>query len=109
MINVGDIYWIKIPDEITHPHVAIAVNGQSLIMCAITTNMKKLHLPGNVLLESGEAGLEKQSIVNVAKVLTIGIEQLGEYIGSTSEQRITEILAGINFLQKSFFNNRHQL
>lgn len=60
-------------------------------------------MPGNVLLEAGEANLSRQSVVEVAKVSTIYKAQLGEYIGSLRPERIEQIQAGMRFLQKSFF------
>jgi mRNA interferase MazF len=51
----------------------------------------------------GEANLPKQSVVEVSKVSTVEKTQLGEYIGSLTEQRTYQILAGMRFLQRSFF------
>ena len=56
-------------------------------------------MPGNVLLEAGEANLPKQSIVAVSQVSTVDKAQLGEYIGSLTKERIDQILAGMRFLQ----------
>ena len=58
-ISPGDIYWLKPQDEntIAHPQVVIAVEassqGESVTLCALTTNMRKLNMPGNVLLVFG--------------------------------------------------------
>jgi mRNA interferase MazF len=41
--------------------------------------------------------------VEVSKVSTVDKTHLGEYIGSLTEQRVHEILAGMRFLQNSFF------
>ena len=54
----------------------------------------------NVLLEAGEANLSRQSIVVVSQVSTVDKARLGEYIGSLDEQRINQILAGMQFLQR---------
>ena len=71
----------------------------TVVVCALTTNLKRANAPGNVLLEAGEANLPKQSIVVVSQVSTVDKAQLGEYIGSLTEQRINQILAGMQFLQ----------
>ena len=112
IINQGDIYWIPLeepdgsePDYI-HPHVDIQGNVlnhsriNTLVVCALTTNMKRAKAPGNVLLEVGEANLPKQSVVVVSQVSTVEKTQLGEYIGSLTKQRVKQILAGMQFLQK---------
>ena len=112
LIKQGDIYWVPLekaegPESgYTHPHVVIqedVLNNSridTVVVCALTTNMKRAKAPGNVLLEIGEANLTKQSIVVVSQVSTVNKTQLGEYIGSLNEERINQILAGMKFLQK---------
>lgn len=115
-INQGDIYWIQLDDPgeselgyYAHPYVVIQDNVfnhsriHTVVVCALTSNMKQANAPGNVLLDVGEANLPKQSAVVVSKVSTVDKTQLGEYVGSLSEPRIKQILAGMRFLQSSFF------
>ena len=114
-INQGDIYWIPrdYPGDsepnIVHPQVVIQDNVlnhsriHTVVVCALTSNIRRANLPGNVLLDVGEANLPRQSVVEVSKVSTVAKTQLGEYIGSLTEQRISQILAGMRFLQRSFF------
>jgi mRNA interferase MazF len=111
VINQGDIYWVPLeePDEpepgYIHPHVVIQDNVlnhsriHTVVVCALTTNLKRAKAPGNVLLEAGEANLPRQSVVVVSQVSTVDKTQLGEYIGSLTEQRVHQILAGMRFLQ----------
>jgi mRNA interferase MazF len=65
--------------------------------------LKQANAPGNVLLEMGEANLPKHSAVVVSKVTAVNKSQLGAYIGTLTEQRIKQILAGMRLLQTSFF------
>jgi mRNA interferase MazF len=76
---------------------------QTVIVCALTSNMKRASMPGNVLLDGGEANLPRQSVVEVSKVSAVDRTQLGDYIGTLSRQRVNQILAGMRFLQWSFF------
>jgi mRNA interferase MazF len=115
VIHQGDVYWLQLDDSIglgagiPHPYVVIQDNVlnhsriHTVVVCAVTSNAKKVNLPGSVLLELGEANLPKQSIVEVSKVSTVDKTRLGEYIGSLSEARIHQILDGMRFLQASFF------
>ena len=112
VVNQGDIYWVQLDEPsgtepgYAHPHVVIQDNVinhsriDTVVMCALTTNSKRANAPGNVLLEVGEANLPKQSIVVVSQVSTVNRAQLGEYIGSLTQQRINQILAGMQFLQR---------
>jgi len=114
-INQGDIYWLQVEAPqaaqpgIPHPHVVVQDNVfnhsriDTVVICALTSNLKRASLPGNVLLEAGEANLPRQSVVEASKVSSVGKAQLGEYIGSLSEPRIQQILAGMRFLEQSFF------
>jgi mRNA interferase MazF len=112
VVNQGDVYWVALKDAsgsepgYPHPHVVIQDNVinrsriHTVVVCALTTNSKRAHEPGNVLLEVGEANLSKQSIVVVSQVSTVDKTQLGEYIGSLTQPRINQILAGMRFLQR---------
>ena len=107
IVNQGDIYWLPLNEVgYVHPHVVIQDNVinrsqiDTVMLCALTTNLKCSNLPGNVLLDLGEANLPRQSIVVVSQVSTVEKSQLGEYIGSLAEQRIKQILAGMQFVQR---------
>lgn len=114
VINQGDVYWITFQNpsdsHYPHPHVVIQDNLfnhsrlDRVVVCAITSNVKKLNMPGNVGLDIGEANLTRRSIVEVAKLLSVEKGQLGDYIGSLSAERVEQILAGIGLVQRSFFN-----
>jgi mRNA interferase MazF len=110
----GDVFWIEadpsrgsIPGS-PHPHVVVQedVFNQSristVIVCALTSNLSRATEPGNVLLESGEGNLEKQSVVIVSQVSSVYKTRLGEHIGTLSAERVQQILAGMRFLQASF-------
>lgn len=111
-INQGEIYWLDLGDDNTfgaerpHPYLVIqddVINHSrvaTVVVCALSTNMKKVGLPGNVLLDVGEADLPKQSIVVVSQVLSVEKTALGAYIGSLSRERVEQILAGLKFLEK---------
>jgi mRNA interferase MazF len=113
-INQGDIYWVLLEDPgeleagIPHPHVVVQEDVfnhsriQTVVACALTTNLKRAGLPGSVLLDMGEGSLPKQSIVEVSKVSSVEKTRLGAYIGSLSPQRVQQILAAMRFLQTSF-------
>lgn len=95
-----------------HPHVVVQENSlnhnravHTVVVCALTTNPRKISIPGNVLLEAGEANLPRSSVVEVGKALTIAKTQLGAYIGTLSERRVEQILAGMRFLRVAFFRD----
>ncbi len=112
IVNQGDLYWAVLKDpsglELGYPHPQVVIQAnvinhsrvETVVVCALPTNLKRASAPGNVLLEAGEANLPKPSIVVVSQVSTIAKAQLGEYIGSLTQQRVEQILAGMGFLQR---------
>jgi mRNA interferase MazF len=110
VINQGDIFWIEIEEPsgsepgYRHPHVVIQNNVfnrsriNTVVVCALTSNLRRAAAPGNVLLESAEANLPRQSVVNVSQIFTVDKSQLGEKIGTLSVRRIRDILNGIRLL-----------
>ena len=107
VINQGDIYWIELDEPagsepgFRHPHVIVQNNLfnrsaiNTILICPLTTNLKRASAPGNVLLDKKESSLPKQSVVNVSQLFTVDKSQLDEYVGSLSPKRMGEILKGI--------------
>jgi mRNA interferase MazF len=110
VINQGDIFWIELDEPsgsepgYLHPHVIIQNNLfnrsriNTVVVCVLTSNLRRANSPGNVLLEAGEADLPEQSVVNVSQILTINKSQLGEKIGTLSTERVRQILDGIRLV-----------
>ena len=114
MIQQGDIYWLHAPGPdgveaaYAHPYVVLQDNVinqsrvKTVVVCALTSNLKRMAEPGNVLLEASEANLPKPSVVVVSQVETVEKTQLGAYIGTLSQARIAQIFAGMRFQQLAF-------
>ena len=110
VINQGDIYWMDLEEPsgsepgYRHPHVIIQNNLfnrsriNTVVVCALSSNLRRASVPGNVLLESGEVGLPKQSVILVSQIFTIEKTQLSEYVGTLSSRRIRQILDGIRLV-----------
>jgi mRNA interferase MazF len=115
-INQGDIFWIESDESrgsipgIAHPHVVIQDDVfnrsriHTVVVCAVTSNLKRANEPGNVLLDVGEGNLPRQSVLVVSQVSAVEKTQLGEYIGTLSNERVQQVLAGMRFQQASFFD-----
>ena len=90
VINQGDVYWLRLENpadveqSVPHPHVVIQDNGlnhsplATVVICALTSNIKRVSIPGNVLLEVGEANLSRHSGVEVSKIFTVDNTHLGD-------------------------------
>ena len=110
VINQGDVFWVDLgapsgsAPGYRRPHVVVQNNlfNQSrintVVVCALTSNIKRADAPGNVLLSPGEANLPKHSVVNISQIFTVDKSDLVERIGTLSFQRLREILDGIYLL-----------
>lgn len=109
-IKQGDIFWVDlgVPKSsepgYRHPHVVIQNNlfNQSkintVVVCGLTSNLKRAKSPGNVLLRRGEGNLKKDSVVNISQIITVNKSDLVEKIGSLPPERTSEIIQGIILL-----------
>ena len=110
VINQGDVFWIDLDAPsgsapgYRHPHVVIQNNIfnksriNTVVVCALTSNLKRASAPGNILLSPGEANLPKQSVVNVSQIFTVDKSDLTDRIGTLSPQRLRQILHGLQLL-----------
>lgn len=110
VINQGDVYCIDFdePSEsepgYRHPNVVIQNNLfnrsriNTVVVCPLTSNIKRAKSPGNVTLKKGEANLPKRSVVNISQIFTVNKSDLSEKIGTLSRSRISSILQGIRLL-----------
>ena len=110
VIRQGDIFWINLKEPsgsepgYRHPHVVIQNNLfnrsriNTVVVCALTSNLKRAEAPGNVLLDKGEANLLQKSVVNISQLFTVNKSDLAEKIGSISNKRLLQVLEGIKLL-----------
>jgi len=110
VINQGDVFWIILKEPsgsepgYRHPHVVIQSNLfnrsriNTVVVCALTSNLKRAQAPGNVLLNKGEAGLPKKSVVNISQIFTVCKSDLSEKIGSLTSNRFNQVLEGLKLL-----------
>ena len=109
-IKQGDIYWINLvapkgsEPGYRHPHVVIQNNIfnlsriNTIVVCALTSNLKRAAAPGNVLLKKGEGNLPKDSVVNISQVITVNKSDLTGKIGSLPPAKLKEIIEGVKLL-----------
>ena len=103
-IRQGDVYWFdvgpatgSVPAKI---HSCVIVQCDSFnrsqiattLVCPITSNMERALSPGNVTLKKGDARLQKPSVVNVSKVVTIDRIELDERIGRLPSPALASVL-----------------
>jgi len=110
IIRQGDIYWVDLgvpkgsEPGYRHPHVIIQNNVfnasriNTVVVCALTSNLKRAKAPGNVLLQKREGNLKKTCVVNISQIITVNKSDLVEKIGSLSSATIEKIIEGVELL-----------
>lgn len=111
----GDVWWISPADDPAaaphHPHPHVVLQDDlfnrsripTVVVCALTSNLRRADEPGNVLLDAGEGGLPRRSVVVVSQLSAVEKSRLGGRVGALSEARVAQILAGLGMQQRSFF------
>ena len=109
-IRQGDVFWVDFGEPggsgpgFRHPYVVLQNNVfnasrlNTVVLCALTSNVERAKAPGNVLLRKGEGNLPKDSVVNITQIVTIDKSDLVEKIGSLSPRRINQIVEGVELL-----------
>jgi len=111
----GTLYWLApdpLKDSLRHPHLVVqddvfnASRIGTVIVCALSTNLHKATEPGNVLLDPGEGSLPSQSVVVVSQLSVVDKSALHDQIGTLTETRVEQALAGLRFQQTAFLRGR---
>jgi mRNA interferase MazF len=109
-IRQGEVFWAGVIEPsgsarvYDRPYLIVQNDAfnrsriNTVVVCSLTSNLRRAGDPGNVLLVPGEANLPEQSVINVSQIVTIDKSQLRERIGTLSSDRIREVLRGINLL-----------
>lgn len=106
----GDVWWANLPDPngaaagYRRPVVIIQADAftqsriATVIIAAITSNLRLATAPGNVFLPATESGLPRDSVINVSQIITLDKTVLDEYIGRLTAQTLTHIDEGIRLV-----------
>ena len=110
MIQQGDIYWLDLGEAkghgLAYRHPYVVVQGdtynqtkiRTAVVCGVTSKLNRLDYSGCVLLQKGEGGLSRESVVNVTQIYTADRGLLAEKIGTLSPKRVEEIIKGIKIV-----------
>lgn len=110
VIRKGGVYWVdfspakgsepmgKRPGLVLQSDLLNDSKINTVIVAAITSNLKFGRLPGNVTLQKGEANLPKRSVINMTQIKTVDKTSLKEQIGTLSKERLVQVFAGMKLV-----------
>ncbi|MCU0508789.1 MAG: type II toxin-antitoxin system PemK/MazF family toxin [Anaerolineae bacterium] len=108
VVHQGDVYWADLGtplgSEPGYRRPVLVLQSDNLndtriatvVVCILTTNMRRAEAIGNVTLAAGEAGLPRPSIANVTQIYTLDRSRLGEYVGALAPRRLRQVLEGVS-------------
>ncbi|WIY81849.1 type II toxin-antitoxin system PemK/MazF family toxin [Propionimicrobium sp. PCR01-08-3] len=110
MVTRGEIWWVDFGDPIGsepgYRRPALVVSSDrfnrsriaTVIVTALTSNLRLAVMPGNVELEKGEADLPKDCVVNVSQTLVIDRSRLSQSVGTLSAHLMAKVDEGLRLV-----------
>jgi mRNA interferase MazF len=109
-MNRGELWWASLPDPagsspgyrrpvlIVQSDVFTASAIQTILVLAITSNLRLANAPGNVFMSRQQSGLNRDSIINVSQILTIDKTMLTDFINSLPARKMQQVEAGMRLV-----------
>lgn len=107
VIQQGDLVWVSFPrargSEPAGHRPALVLQSDAfnrsrintVIVAAITSQLKYEALPGNVRLHKGEGGITKASVINMSQVHSIDRAFITKRIGSLGTEKFEQVKHGL--------------
>ncbi len=90
-VQRGDIYFIDLPKDENvqggyRPCIVVGNEkgcevSPNVIVLPLTSRLKKNYMPTHILINAGDAGLYKDSVVLGENPITVSKSKLGDYVG----------------------------
>jgi len=110
VIRRGEIWWASLPEPAgsepgyRRPVLVIQTNEfnesglRTVIVLAMTSNLRLAGAPGNVLCRSRDTGLTKESVINVSQAATVNKTRLTQRIAILPSTLMQEVEAGLRLV-----------
>ncbi|MCA9970891.1 MAG: type II toxin-antitoxin system PemK/MazF family toxin [Anaerolineales bacterium] len=103
----NEIWWASLPEAtgsspaFRRPVLIVQADAfnvsyiRTVIVLAITSNLRLANAPGNVLINAQKSGLSRDSVINVSQILTVDKEFLTDYVGTLSGRIMQQVEDGM--------------
>ncbi len=103
----GDVWWADLPEptgsEPGYRRPLLIVQNdafnrsrlRTVTAVVLTSNVRLVDAPGNVLLPAGASGLPRDSVANVSQVITIDRGSLTERVGRLPRPMLDQVADGL--------------
>lgn len=109
VIDRGEVWWANLPDPAgsapgyRRPVLIVQSNTfnrsrvATVTVAALTSNIRLIEAPGNVLVSAKAAGLPRDSVVNVSQIITLNRDALDECVSTLSAAVMKQVDEGLRF------------
>ena len=110
VVTRGELWWADLSEPrgsgpgLRRPVVVVQSDAfnqsriQTVIVAAVTSNLRLASAPGNLLLPRRQSCLPKDSVVNVSQILTLDRRFLTERVGRLPAKYLSTIDAGFRLV-----------
>jgi mRNA interferase MazF len=109
-VNRGEIWWASLPyaagssPGYRRPVLVVQSDAfnlskiHTIIVLAISTNLRLANAPGNVLLSIKQSSLPRDSVINVSQIITVDKRFLNDYISTLSARTMLLVEEGMRLV-----------
>jgi len=110
VVSQGDVFWASLADPTGSApgfrRPVVIVQGGSfnasrlatVVVVALTSDLRWATAPGNLLLPAQRTGLGKDSVANVSQIVTIARSALSERVAQLAKADLGLVLGGIDLV-----------
>ena len=110
VVHRGEVWWAELPDPVgsepgfRRPVVVVQSDAfnmsriATIVAVSVTSNLRLLSAPGNVMLSAHSSGLPKDSVANVSQIAAVSRARLNERVGRLDAKTMASINRGIRLV-----------
>ncbi len=110
VVRRGEIWWASLPDPqgsgpgFRRPVLVVQDNPfnesriRTVVVAAVTSNLRLAEAPGNILLYQDESRLPRDSVINVSQILTVDKAFLAEQVSVLRANVMARVDAGLKLV-----------
>jgi mRNA interferase MazF len=109
-VQRGEVWWAELPEPagsepgFGRPVVIIQADPLNrsrvgtVVVAAITSNLRLSAFPGNVYVSPRDTGLDRPSVVNASQLATLDRSRLIRHVGNVASAKMREIDHGLRLV-----------
>jgi mRNA interferase MazF len=109
-VQRGEVWWADLPEPagsgpgFGRPVVVIQADAlnrsriATVVVAAVTSNLRLRAFPGNVYLTARDAGLDRASVIDASQLATVDRDRLTRHLGNLRGAKLRELDDGLRLV-----------